>query len=146
MNNWKIILTEFIKYFYSVILFIILVENYTPLNQDESEMLRLAGNILLSKAPIDCTGCRYCMDHGCPAGINIPKIIEALNMIQQYQDRRGANLSYFQAANALKNGADTCKQCGSCEQACPQHLPVMNLITQAEEEFSLDGVNVWANV
>lgn len=123
----------------------ILIENYIPLNQIEIEMLQKAGKILLEKAPIGCTSCQYCIDKGCPANINIPKILESLNMIQQYQDKRGANLAYYQATKAGEITANTCIQCGSCENACPQRLPIINLLKRASEEFNLEGINVWAN-
>lgn len=124
----------------------ILIEDFRPLTEEESYMLYKAAKILESKAPIGCTACRYCVDKGCPAGINIPKIIEPLNMLQQYRDRRGANLAFYQAALADgKNGPKACIRCGSCEQACPQKLPVMELLAKAEAEFNLEGVNVWAN-
>lgn len=123
----------------------LLVEDFKPLNSEEADMLKKAGQILLDKAPIGCTSCRYCVEKGCPAGINIPKVIQSLNMIQQYQERRGANLSYFQGTSGLTKGADQCLRCGSCENACPQRLPVMELMEQAKKEFQLEGVNVWAN-
>lgn len=123
----------------------VLMEEYEPLSEAEVRMLLDVGKILLNKAPVGCTGCRYCIDKGCAAAINIPRVLESLNMIQQYQDTRGANLSYYQGTNGLKNGATACIQCGSCEQACPQRLPIMELMKQASKAFTLDGINVWAN-
>lgn len=123
----------------------ILMKGYTPLTAAEIDMLKQVGRILESKAPIGCTACRYCVDKGCPAGINIPKVLESLNMIQQYQDRAGANLTFFQSAMGDNGGPESCIRCSSCEKSCPQHLPIMDLMAKAGQEFDLDGVNVWAN-
>lgn len=123
----------------------ILMENYNVLNPNELDMLYKAGQILLSKAPVGCTNCRYCVDKGCPSSINIPNVLESLNMIQQYQDTRGANLTYYQATMGGKIDPKSCIRCGSCEKACPQQLPIMDLIAQAAKDFDLNGINVWAN-
>ena len=42
----------------------ILMERFDPLSADEYKMLSKVAEILIGKAPVGCTGCRYCVDNG----------------------------------------------------------------------------------
>lgn len=124
----------------------ILMEDFTPLTKEELAMLQKAGSVLEEKMPIGCTACCYCVDNGCPAGIDIPRVIEPINMAEQYKDMAGARLAYYLATNVLHQAnPDDCIRCGACEKACPQGLPVMELIHQAGEIFGNSVGNPWGN-
>ena len=67
-----------------------------------------------------CTGCRYCMP--CPEGVNIPRYMEI------YRNSRAFGLDEW-ARDALNNvdeeaHLDNCTECGQCEEACPNDLPI----------------------
>jgi len=85
---------------------------------------------------IGCTGCRYCMP--CPNGVAIPEIF-ALNNLH-FTKRGDRNLEQevvkkYMETVGKENGAKNCKKCGRCEELCPQHLPIRNLIGRAEFVF-----------
>jgi len=76
-----------------------------------------------------CTGCAYCDD--CPQGIPIPEYMDAYN--QKLLDKTSNNA----IADRLKwhwsldrSGAAKCVECGQCEQACTQHI---NIIERLKE-------------
>ena len=81
---------------------------------------------------IGCTGCRYCLP--CPQGVAIPQIFSFYNryfmggegqeLIAQYPTEIG------QDARALN-----CVRCGRCEELCPQHLPIRDLLSKAAGTF-----------
>jgi len=85
-----------------------------------------------------CTGCMYCK--GCPEGIEPWKFMETANLLYlkshfRAQDR--LSLYWGTHIDELKK----CTQCGECEDACTQHLPIIErfeLLKQriAEEQSS----------
>jgi predicted aldo/keto reductase-like oxidoreductase len=84
-----------------------------------------------------CTGCRYCMP--CPAGVDIPACFEVYNNLHMFGDRRTAVLTYLTRIAGGMGGepacASLCENCGQCEDACPQHLPIRDLLTEVGDEF-----------
>jgi predicted aldo/keto reductase-like oxidoreductase len=69
-----------------------------------------------------CTGCGYCLP--CPAGVEIPKLMDAFN--SKILDGSDAAIT-----DRLKwhwglapDAAAACSDCGACETACTQHLPI----------------------
>ncbi len=73
-----------------------------------------------------CTGCEYCQP--CPMGVQIPRIF------------RGYDGAMLRADSSFKEGyariikdecdASRCVECRQCEGACPQHLPITDLLKE----------------
>lgn len=122
----------------------LMIEDFKPLTEEEKQMLGRVAKIIEGKGVIGCTGCRYCVDEGCPAGINIPKILSCMNMIPQYQNLRMARLNYYQTIE--EHGPKDCQECGACETACPQKLGIRELLKQADEQlYAGENYDPWAN-
>ena len=122
----------------------ILMEDFKPLTESEKKMLASAAKVIESKSPVGCTGCRYCTDHGCPAGIDIPEVLSCLNMLSQYQNLRTARLKYYQITG--NHGPKNCLHCGRCEGECPQKLSIMSLLQQADKKlYAGPNYDPWAN-
>ncbi len=78
---------------------------------------------------IGCTGCRYCMP--CPNGVAIPEIFALVNQHYMKRGDRDAEqevVKKYRETVGKENGVKNCKQCGKCEELCPQHLPIRSLI------------------
>ena len=119
-------------------------DGYKPLTDGERAMLKKAAAMIESKRPVGCTGCRYCMDKGCPAGIRIPNALASLNALHQYQDLRVARKEYYETVG--EHRPTECLNCASCERECPQGLPIRQLIREAEEKlWAGKDYDVWAN-
>ena len=87
----------------------------------------------ISRTRIGCTGCRYCMP--CPNGVNIPGIFATWNSVSLY----GIDHTKDWGWNMLRqnnSGADQCVECGACENACPQHLPIIEQLKCAWGELA----------
>jgi predicted aldo/keto reductase-like oxidoreductase len=70
-----------------------------------------------------CTGCQYC--DGCPQGIAIPKLMDAYNQrIFSGKDKDILNRLRWHWSLS-KDEAAKCVACGQCEDACTQHLPII---------------------
>jgi uncharacterized protein len=84
-----------------------------------------------------CTSCRYCMP--CPAGVDIPACFEVYNDLHMFGDSKAARLNYFTRVAGGMGGepacASLCENCGQCEDACPQDLPVQELLKEVAQTF-----------
>ena len=109
------------------------MRDFKPLNEAELAAVNRVREILRSKNLIPCTACRYCTD-GCPKHINIPEVFGAMNSKQLYHTW---NSDFYYSTVATKNGqrASDCIKCGKCEESCPQHLPIRNLLEDVAKEF-----------
>lgn len=111
------------------------MKNFKPLDKKESAAVAAVQNILKGQDTIPCTGCRYCVnDNDCPADILIPDIFSAMNSQNTFG---GWNPSfYYENTLTRDNGkASDCLECGLCEEVCPQHLEIRNLLKKAAELF-----------
>lgn len=103
-----------------------------PLNAQEQQALQDVAAIYNEAPQIGCTACKYCTA-GCPVSINIPGIFKAVNRLNRYQEN-SARMLYKMACK--DHGApQDCIECGQCEHACPQNLPIRDLLKEAAERF-----------
>ena len=99
------------------------MKNFKPLDEGEMQVIQKAQKALSEVEQIPCTACRYCVA-GCPMEISIPAIFDAMNRKLIYNDLGAAKMFYgWATGNGAK--ASKCIQCGQCESACPQHLPII---------------------
>lgn len=106
---------------------------FRPLDENERQAVDRVREIFLSKKLIPCTDCRYCTA-GCPKQILIPSIFSCLNAKRTYHNWNSDY--YYNEVYTKSNGkASDCIACGKCEMSCPQHLPIINLLKEAVEEF-----------
>ncbi len=106
---------------------------FKPLTQEERDALHEVVRRYTSVETVGCTACRYCTP-GCPQGIDIPAIISCVNNRRRYRDSR-SEMAYQRALTAGSARASACVACGQCESACPQHLPIIEVLKEAAEAF-----------
>lgn len=104
--------------------------------QEHEQLFQQVTEIFEEAYKVPCTGCNYCMP--CPHHVNIPGCFTAYNMcsavgwfsgIQQYAI--GANI----LQPAKSRGAGKCRRCGQCEKKCPQHIPIMDSLTDVKKKL-----------
>ena len=81
---------------------------------------------------VNCTGCRYCMP--CPRGVDIPGTFRCYN--HMYSEGKGNGRSEFIQTIALQDKPglpSLCVQCGKCEKHCPQNIPIIETLKQADK-------------
>jgi uncharacterized protein len=88
--------------------------------------------IFQSRMPINCTHCNYCQP--CPQDVKIPDIFGIYNDSKMFDHPQSLINQY---GWQVKRGTDAsrCVECGACEAACPQKLPVMSLLKQVHSEY-----------
>ena len=95
------------------------------------EKVRLAYESLAS---IGCTGCKYCED-GCPEKITISRILRSYDeacvegKLDDYAKR------YRKSFVDKDTHGGKCIECGQCESACPQSLPIMKHLAQLHAKY-----------
>jgi len=83
-----------------------------------------------------CTQCGYCK--GCPAEIDIPAIMQALNLYEVYGALEAAR-QRFRRHVAKHPGPDACTECGECLEKCPQHLAIPDRLKEAQSLLGRDA-------
>ena len=96
--------------------------------KEELQLMDKVREAYLSRIKIGCTGCRYCMP--CPNGVNIPDIFSVWNNQSLYNTNPKED---WGMKMILKHDqtAEHCVECGACEAACPQHLPIIGSLKTA---------------
>ena len=76
-----------------------------------------------------CTGCSYCQP--CPQGVNIPRHMELHRYWQAFALVDGVR----EALNAMPESwkASHCNECGKCEKACPNGLPIREMLKEVSQ-------------
>ncbi len=109
------------------------MREFQPLSGEEQCAVgRVVGE--LEKLPvIPCTKCRYCTD-GCPEKIRIPDLFDDYNLSVQFGVSERNRRSY-QMHTGQNGKAGDCIRCGRCEEQCPQHLKIRELLEKVAETF-----------
>lgn len=109
------------------------MKDFKPLDKNELEAIENTRKILKNEKIIACTNCRYCCQ-GCPKHIPIPDIFNALNasyLTNDWNDDMYGNI----LMNSASGKPSECIKCGKCEDSCPQHLHIRDLLVEAKEKF-----------
>lgn len=109
------------------------MKDFKPLSARELEAVQKVCGVFKGMHLIACTACRYCTA-GCPKKISIPDLFACMNAKTIYRDW---NADYYYNEVHTKTGgkASECIRCGKCEAACPQHLPIRDLLGGVAKEF-----------
>lgn len=76
-----------------------------------------------------CRRCGYCAP--CTVGIDIPNNFLFTNYLRRY-DLSGWGMDRYRA---LAHHAGECIQCGACEERCPYHLPIREMLKDVARDM-----------
>ncbi len=100
------------------------------LSKEEMDAIDEAKNIFKSRLKVDCTACNYCMP--CPNGVHIPDVFRLYNDASIFDEFEASSRDYRYLIEN-KFDASQCIECGDCEKVCPQHLPIRQLLKEADK-------------
>jgi len=107
------------------------------IDESERKLIEDYAKEIDSLLDIFCTECGYCMP--CPNDVNIPICFRSLiyhevfgltEMAEGFYEQIG-NTPWFPGKNA-----SACKECGECEQLCPQDIKIIDQLKQTAALFS----------
>ena len=109
------------------------MKDFRPLSREEKEAVQKVCKIFRELGSVPCTACRYCTEV-CPQGIAIPDLFACLNAKKIFHNW---NTEYYYNNIHTKEGgkASDCIKCGRCENICPQHLNIRELLEEIVREF-----------
>ena len=108
------------------------MRDFKPLNEEEQKIIRKAQEIMGRSEVIPCTACGYCKE-GCPKQIQIPEIFSAMNMRLGNGQLEAASEAYRGIPE--EHRADKCISCKKCEQVCPQHIEVSEMLKRCHQDL-----------
>ena len=108
------------------------MKDFKPLDEREMAAVEKVREILSSYDTIPCTNCRYCVD-GCPMNIRIPDLFADLN--SKKSGIEGNSGWYYMIHTMGGAKASACVKCGACEEQCPQHLKIRDLLEEVAAAF-----------
>ncbi len=104
-----------------------------PLDAKEKETIKKVAEKIIEEGHIACTSCHYCTD-GCPSKIAIPEYFHLYN--QRFDPEDYENVLQEFKDLSLKNGKPSdCIACHSCEDKCPQHLKITELLKKVARQY-----------
>ena len=104
------------------------VSNTAPLTQEEQAKFQQVRDQLGTQF---CRRCNYCQP--CTVGISISNVFLFEGYLQRYGLADWAKGRYA----ALDKKASDCVGCGACEDRCPYHLPIREMLKQAVKDFGV---------
>lgn len=112
------------------------MRDFRPLNEEEQKIIQKAQRIIGKSSTIPCTACHYCTE-GCPKKIPIPDIFSAVNL-QLGNGQIDEALEAYRSVTKKGGLASSCIGCKQCEEACPQHLPIISNLKKCAEMLETD--------
>lgn len=100
------------------------------ISEKEMQIFEEVKKLYEKKIRVKCTGCSYCMP--CSSGVNIPGVFWHYNRASM-GDPEVWKKDYKSWFCSNKIDASQCTECGQCEEACPQHITIMDELKVAHE-------------
>lgn len=111
------------------------MDNFKPMSLTEKEAVLAAAEIIRKNAAIECTKCRYCTEV-CPIDMPIPEYFDVYNSYKLTGNMGNCGMYYRRYANGRKL-ASQCIGCGKCENNCPQHIKIRDMLKAAANTFEV---------
>lgn len=102
------------------------------LTKEELDTIKKAADEYNRLIKAACTGCKYCVP--CPQKVFIPDAIEYYNQYHQFSGLDALKREYNMMI-PKKNRPSNCIDCKVCEEKCPQHLPIGDIMKETAAIF-----------
>ncbi len=103
------------------------------LDGDGEKVIEKAQEIFASFDTVPCTGCSYCLP--CPKGVGIPYNFVVYNNYKTGNDFESEKKRYNEWIPMFGRKASGCVACGKCEEICPQHIKISDMLKTVVKTF-----------
>ncbi len=104
------------------------IKNLKPLTEPELVVIHEAVKLLNSVPRVPCTGCKYCVEN-CPQKLNIPFLMHIYNDYIIFKQKVSSGMPFMDATTGGRTPS-TCLACRLCEEHCPQHIGISDVMSQ----------------
>ena len=112
------------------------MQEFRPVTEEEKAVLFECADIIRRQKAVPCTACRYCTE-GCPLQIPIPDYFALYNNVLEAGGSewtiQGNRRNYARLTEAGAGKASECLSCGLCQENCPQHIEIPELMPKIAE-------------
>lgn len=113
------------------------MKDFKPLTDKETEMVFEAGDIVTGAMAIPCTSCQYCVK-GCPQELPIHRFFSLYNTEKRTESKLfSVQLLYYDSLITKYKKASRCIECGKCEEVCPQHINIIDMLKEVSKTFEI---------
>lgn len=106
------------------------VKTLGALSEEELATVKKAQEEFAKAKLIPCTACNYCAKV-CPANVGISGTFSIMNVNSMFGiENAKSRIDWVIKAHKVEM-PDACLSCGACEEVCPQHLPIRELLKEA---------------
>lgn len=105
-----------------------------PLTAEEQAALMEIARLINKATAIPCTACAYCLK-GCPQNMPIPDYFKLYNDISRTPKDGWKITPVYDKLKSKGSAPSDCLSCGECEKACPQKLPIVELLQKVSSTF-----------
>lgn len=109
-------------------------EHLNELSSEEKELIDKVSDEYNRLIKYSCTECGYCMP--CPQKLEIPKLIRYFNDWNVYHHNPSTKLEYTTWIVDGRHASD-CISCKTCEEKCPQSLPISQAMKDTAKAFGV---------
>ncbi len=102
----------------------------------ELDLVEQVRQVYERRTKVGCTECGYCVP--CPQDVAIPRVFSLLNQASMFDSWPESKRWYGKLLEENK-GAPACISCGACEEVCPQHLAISDLLQEAHQLLASDS-------
>ncbi|MCI8814394.1 MAG: 4Fe-4S dicluster domain-containing protein [Lachnospiraceae bacterium] len=111
------------------------MKDFTGMSEKQEQALNEAREELSRIPLIPCTSCEYCAKV-CPNDIGISGSFTAMNYLTLYRNKEMAvGQENWLVGGRGRKRADECSKCGKCEEACPQHIAIRDMLEKVCQEL-----------
>ena len=103
------------------------------MTESELQLVEEVRQIYRDRIRVACTDCGYCVP--CSEGVDIPRIFRLYNEGAMYNSWEVSRRFYSRLLEDDK-GPLSCTECRTCEEACPQGIPIAKTLKEAHRHLS----------
>ena len=109
------------------------------LTEQELALIDRVKQLYKARIKVGCTQCNYCMP--CPSQIPVPLIFERYNEASMFGTSEQWMRGFYKHLIDRKGDVSVCSECGQCEAACPQSLPIREYLKEFKAAYGPSETN-----